>query len=78
MWRQPGSIQDLKVVNNVGQYTEVSRFAIGSSAKAAPKPQSTAVCGDDQSLLKYLAFWTLNLSGIFFFLKGPHIFKFTF
>lgn len=23
-----------------------------------------AVCGDDQSLLKYLALWALNLSGV--------------
>lgn len=71
------SIRDLEVVNKVGHYLEMLRCAIGSSGKAGLKPHSTAVCGNDHSLLKYLALWALNLSGLFFFLS-PHIFKFTF
>lgn len=67
-------IGDLEVVSKVGHYLEMLRCAIGSSGKAGLKPHSTAVCGNDHSLLKYLALWALKLSGFFcFFLKSSHI-----
>lgn len=58
------SIWDLEVVNKVGHYLEMLRFAIASPGKAGLKPHSTVVYSNDHSLLKYLAIWALNLRGV--------------